>query len=159
MPVKLGQVRYISNVFGHVLQIFFCTSISCIGVTPIDTYVVQILNMSWMPESLYFPFFFLYLYMSTQIFLLIPAAFLKLKSLGLYKHSVYSYSVFKSSCSHQIKMLIARHPFKNPLKALVTFQATCFCVFLNTLSTKKINKTSTFVNYLKVFSNPQQAGD
>lgn len=35
----------------------------------------------------------------------------------------------KSSCTHQIKILMARHPFKNPLKALVTFQAICFCGF------------------------------
>lgn len=44
MPVKLGQVRYISNVFGHVYKccfsFFFLTSTSCIGVTLVDTYVV-----------------------------------------------------------------------------------------------------------------------
>lgn len=45
MPVKLGQLQYISNVFGHVYNFFsfffsFAHLFHAIGVTPIDTYVV-----------------------------------------------------------------------------------------------------------------------
>lgn len=70
---------------------------------------------------------FLYYYMSSQMFLLIPAAFFK----RIFQSLAFTNILFfKSSCSHQIQFLMARHPFKNPLKALVTFQATCFCVFV-----------------------------
>lgn len=111
------------------LQMLFCTSISCIGVTPVDTYsmLFRYSICHGCRKAFFFFFSYLpYLYISTQMFLLIPAAFLEQSLLPLQTFCVLS---FKSSCSHQIKILIARHPFKNPLKALVTFQATCFCVF------------------------------
>lgn len=134
MPVKLGRVRYISNVFGHVYKccfslLFFFTSTSCIGVTLVDTYVVEILIKSWMPESLllfFFPFVFVHVRKDVSpdpSWLFFP--FFVLEQSLLPSHT--------SSRSHQIKFLMARHPFKNPLKALVTFQATYF-VFFYTLN-------------------------
>lgn len=52
-----------------------------------------------------------------------PSCIFRTESLA-FTHILHT--CFKSPCSHQIKILMARHPFKNPLKALVTFQATCF---------------------------------
>lgn len=135
MPVRLGQVRYISNVFGHVYKcffffvcFFFCTSISCIGVTPVDTYVVYILNMSWKPESFFFFLFrsFVCLFFCTRPHKCFSSSQLR----SLLPLQTFCVFAFKSSCGHQIQILMAWHPFKNPLKALVTFRATCFCVFL-----------------------------
>lgn len=65
--------------------------------------------------------------------------FLEQSLLPLHTFCILLFS-FKSSSSHQIKFLMARHPFKNPLKALVTFQATCFCVFFIHLIQKKKKK-------------------
>lgn len=78
-------------------------------------------------------FFFFCICTCPQTFLLIPAAFFEQSLLPLKTFGVF----FKSSRSHQIKTLMAGHPFKNPLKALVTFQAICFCVFLIHLVEKK----------------------
>lgn len=128
------------------LQMLVCTSISCIGVTPIDTYsmLFRYSICHGCRKAFFFFSYLLYLYMSAQMFLLIPAAFLEQSLLPLQTFCVIS---LKSSCSHQIQILMAWHPFKNPLKALVTFQATCFLCFLFIhLIQKKINKTLIIVN-------------
>lgn len=96
---------------------------------PVDTYVVRILDMSWIPENS----LLVHLHTSTQMFVFILG---QIRVTCLYILCVCN--PFTLSQSRQIKILMARHPFKNPLKALVTFQAT-----FDTLNTKNINKTST----------------
>lgn len=95
---------------------------------------------------------FLFLYMSSKMCLLIPPAFLELSLLPLHTFCILVFRL-KSSCSHQIKITMARHPFKNPLKALVTFQATCFfflCVsFLIHLIEKKNQQNISYCKSIK----------
>ena len=104
---------------------FFCTSISCIGVIPcrhlccLDTQYVMDAG------KLFFFFFFVLLFVCTR-----PHKCFSLSQLrSLLPLQTFCVFAFKSSCGHQIQILMARHPFKNPLKALVTFRTTCFCVF------------------------------
>lgn len=117
---------------------FFCTSISCIGVTPIDTYC-----MSFRYSICHgcHKDFFVFVHVHTNVSPASSCIFSRVSC--FYKHSVHS--LWKRLAVIELKTLMARHPFKNPLKALVTFQAICFCVFLH-LVEKKINKTSTAVN-------------
>lgn len=163
MPVKLGQIRYISNVFGHVLQMFFCCFLFLYiylmhwSDSRRHLMFVQILNMSWMPESFFFVCLFvfshMYLYTSTQRFLLIPAALFLEESLDFTNILCICIQLFKSSCSHQIKTLIARHPFKNPLKALVTFHFV-FCVFFIHLIQKNQQNINSCKSIKSVFQTP-----
>lgn len=52
---------------------------------------------------------------------------------------------FESTCNYQM----AQRPFKNPLKALVTFRVYCFCVsFTHLIHTQKKNQTEFQLLYI-----------
>ena len=100
--------------------------------------------MSW--KVVVFSFVFLHVLTNVSLH---PRCIFRTESFCLYKHSV-----FKLSRSHQIKTLMARHPFKNPLKALVTFQATCFCGFFIHLIQKNQQNINRCKSIKSVFKSP-----
>lgn len=102
--------------------------------------------MSW--KVVVFSFVFLHVLTNVSLH---PSCIFRTESFCLYKHSV-----FKLSRCHQIKTLTARHPFKNPLKALVTFQATCFCVFFIHLIQKNQQNINRCKSIKIVFKSPRR---